>query len=131
MAGDFDFLKELGLSTEDFKGKSKYEITQIVEEASRKRKAELEKEEEKSLLENIKTKLPGFKDQFKNPIKIFATGVGQSGKASEVSVIGYNPFNPEGKNYIVTKLKGDKVYQISENDMIKTESALAENRKKK
>jgi RNA recognition motif-containing protein len=128
MANDFDLMKELNIDPAELKGKSQFEIMDLIQQASSKRKMELASTKDKELLENATTKLPKIKEQFENPFKVFATKVGQSDKAGEVSVIGYNPFNPDGKNYLVTKLDGKKVFQVSESNIIKTETELEEAR---
>jgi hypothetical protein len=126
MADNFDFMKELGIDPAELKGKSQFEIFELISQASSKRKIELESDKNKELFENVMTKLPEIKEQFEKPFKIYAKNVGQNKKAEEVFFIGYNHFNTEGKNYLVTKLDGKKIFQVSESNLIKNKEEYAE-----
>jgi hypothetical protein len=126
MADNFDFMKELGIDPDELKGKSQFEIMELISQASSKRKTELESDKDKELFENVMTKLPGIKEQFEKPFKIYAKNVGQNKKAEEVFFVGYNHFSPEGKNYLVTKPDGKKIFQVAENNLIKNKEEYDE-----
>jgi hypothetical protein len=127
MAGEFDFLKEMGLSADDFKGKSKKQVMEIIVQKSKEANDKLAGEQVKELIDNVKTKLPKFKEQFEKPIEIYVKSVGTKKSATAVKVVGYNP---DKKTYIVYK-NDDKVYQIPEGDLITTEDEYADNQPKK
>ena len=128
MADNFDFLKELGLKPENLKGKSKKAIMEMIAERSKNRTAELAGEQEKELIDNIKSKLPNIKKTFENPFEILVKKVGQKESVTAVKVVGYCPYIKD-RPYIVFK-SGDKVNYVSESDLIKTEDELADARAK-
>jgi alpha-tubulin suppressor-like RCC1 family protein len=116
MAGEFDFLKDLGFSPEDFKGMSKSEAADRIAKRAKENKKIFEGQERDELFENAKVMLPKFKEHFSGGFRVFAADIGASTKPAAVSVVGYNPATNE---YVV--YKDGKYYYKPENKIPKTE----------
>jgi hypothetical protein len=126
MAGEFDFSKDLGFTADDFKGKSKSEATELIIKRATAKKEAFESEAEKELIENIKSKLPELEKFFEKPFQIYVKEVGQRKKPTPVKVVGYIV---ENKSIIVSY--NEKLYQIKNNDLIKSADMLTELRASK
>jgi hypothetical protein len=121
MSSDFDFLKDLGLKGDDFKDKSKLEIIDLISKKAAEKKQVIESEAEKELIENVNSKLPEVQKFFEKPFQIYVKEVGQKKKPSPVTVVGYIA---ETESVVV--YFNDKLFQILENNLIKSADVLAE-----
>jgi hypothetical protein len=126
MASDFDFLRDLGFSPDDFKGLSKTDATDLIEKRAKEKKKVFLEESKKDLFENAKTKFPELKAKLDNPFQVYVKPLAASSKPSSVVVVGYIPKTKE-----IVVLNGTKITHVSENDLIKNEKEFEGAIKKK
>jgi hypothetical protein len=116
MAGDFDFLKDLGFSPDDFKGLSRTDAADLIEKRVKEKKKVFLEESKKDLFENAKTKFPELKAKLDNPFRVYVKPLAASTKPSSVIVVGYIPKTKE-----IIVYNGAKIIRVSENDLIKND----------
>jgi len=121
MAGDFDFFKDLGLSPEDFNGKSKAAAMSIIAKRAKEREKLVIEESKKELFDNAKTKFPAFKKQLETSFQVYAKK-SASTAPKPYNVVGYDPIN---KTVILTA-DGKSFAYVQETALIKTEREYEE-----
>ena len=128
MANIDEVLKKIGLTAKQLEEMSDAEAIDTISTGIGKAKDEIASEKDKELLDNAKVKLPKLKEQFEKPFKIYALNVAQSKNATDIFVVGYNPFI---KKYIVTRPDQYKNNIVGEEDIITTDKELKANQKKR
>lgn len=126
MAGEFDFMKDLGFSPEDLKGKTKAEALSIIEKKAKDKRKTILEDTKKELFENAKSKFPDFKAKFSDMFHVYVKPLGASTKPTDILVVGYNPFAKE-----IFGMNGSKAVHVPETDLIKSDKEYNESTKAK
>jgi hypothetical protein len=111
--------KAAGLSDIDLKGKSLDEQIRLITRKMNEEKEALEIESAREFIENYKNEVPKLINLMGRPFDIYVKKVGQRRTPVNVRVAGYNS---NDKKLIV--LFGNKLYQIEDDDLIKSISDL-------
>lgn len=111
--------KAVGISENEFKGKSLDEQIKLISKRINEEKEDLKMEAAKEYLDNYKNQVPEVKDLLGKPFEIYVKKVGQKKTPTTVQVMGYNS---NAQTLIV--LFSDKLYQIKDEDLIKSPDEL-------
>jgi hypothetical protein len=122
----FDILKELGISSDDLKGKNKKDIYSLIFEKSKAKQEIAEIEAQNDTLDNYKKKLPELIKALEEPFELYVTEVGQKKSPTIVKVAGY--WAPTGQ--VLTSYNG-KLYGIKNEHIIKTAEELEKAKERK
>ena len=107
--------KAAGLSETDLKGKSLDEQIKLITKTMKEGQKSLELESAKEYIENYTKQLPKLKNTLETPFELYVKKVGQRKSPTSVPIVGYNHYTSS-----VIVLFGDKLYQIGDDDLIKT-----------
>jgi hypothetical protein len=121
MAGDFDFLKDLGFSPDDFKGKSQAQALDFIEKKAKTQKKVVIEESKKELFDNAKTKFPAFKKELETSFQVYAKKSASTGPKL-FNVVGYDPISKE----VILTADGNSFTYVKETALIKSEREFEE-----
>jgi hypothetical protein len=107
--------KAAGLSESELKGKSLDDQIKLITKKMKEEKETLELESAKEFIDNYKNQIPKLKGFFEKPFDIYVKKVAQRKSPTTVQVVGYNP-----NLSTVIVVNGDKIYQIPDDDLVKS-----------